>query len=184
MRFTNGSRNLQNDVRKSQLTPDRVRRWLRQQSKRLLTFGFRSTGKQPGQVYQCWLMRCQEMNVFVLGSNIAMSRVLYPFVTYLLPLPRNTQSKTFAIKEVVVWYFEHFRHEYFCDKVPVWTSKHSAHLSWNGLPVGSKQESLPTPRPPPSREWGYPDNLHNSRTFMRDTSMFKSLGDPYINLHV
>jgi hypothetical protein len=31
-----------------------VRKWLRQQSKRLLCCRFRRTGKARGQVYQCW----------------------------------------------------------------------------------------------------------------------------------
>jgi hypothetical protein len=45
-RFTTGSRNFLKDVRKSQMMPDQVRKWLRQWSKDFLFCGFRSTGKR------------------------------------------------------------------------------------------------------------------------------------------
>jgi hypothetical protein len=38
--------------------------------KTLLCCGFRRTGKAMGQVYQCWLRICREINVFFPGSNI------------------------------------------------------------------------------------------------------------------
>jgi hypothetical protein len=38
--FTTGSRNSLKDVRKSQMLPDQVRKWLRQQSKDLYAAGF------------------------------------------------------------------------------------------------------------------------------------------------
>jgi hypothetical protein len=55
--------------------------------KRLLCCGFRSTGKAMGQVYQCWWMICRERNGFS-RFEYHMFYVLYPFVTYLLTLPR------------------------------------------------------------------------------------------------
>jgi hypothetical protein len=56
--------------------------------KRLLSCGFRRTGKAMGQVYQCLWWTCREINVPPPpGSNIHMLYVLYPFVTYLLILP-------------------------------------------------------------------------------------------------
>jgi hypothetical protein len=64
-----------------------MQKWLRQQSKRLIFCGFRRTGKAMGQVYQCWWRICREINVFC-RFECHMSYVLYPFVTYLLTLPR------------------------------------------------------------------------------------------------
>jgi hypothetical protein len=40
MRFITGSRNSLKDVRKSQMMPDQVRKWLRQQSKHFYAAGF------------------------------------------------------------------------------------------------------------------------------------------------
>jgi hypothetical protein len=66
-----------------------VRKLLRQQSKTPLCCGFRRTGKAMGQVYRCWWRTCREINVlFFPGSNITFFYVLYPFMTYLLTLPR------------------------------------------------------------------------------------------------
>jgi hypothetical protein len=42
----------------------KMRKWLRQQSKRLLHCGFRRTGKAMGQVCQCWWRIFREINVF------------------------------------------------------------------------------------------------------------------------
>jgi hypothetical protein len=57
--------------------------------RRLQCFWFRRTGKAMGPVYQCWWRICREINIFFLpGSNINMLYVLYPFVIYLLTLPR------------------------------------------------------------------------------------------------
>jgi hypothetical protein len=36
----------------------------------LLCCGFRRTGKEVGQMYSCWWGICQEINVFIPGSNI------------------------------------------------------------------------------------------------------------------
>jgi hypothetical protein len=55
--------------------------------KRLLCCGFRHIAKAMGQVYQCWWRICQEVNVFP-SFEYHMFYVLYPFVTYLLTLPR------------------------------------------------------------------------------------------------
>jgi hypothetical protein len=65
-----------------------VRKWLRQQLKRLLCCGFRRTGKAMGQFYQCWWRVYGEINVFFPRFQYHMFYVLYPFVTYLLTLPR------------------------------------------------------------------------------------------------
>jgi hypothetical protein len=50
--------------------------------------GFWHIGKAMGQVYQCWWRICQEINVFP-RFEYHMFYILYPFVTYLLPLPRK-----------------------------------------------------------------------------------------------
>jgi hypothetical protein len=42
------------DKRSKTFVETEVRKWLRQQSKRLLCCGFRRTGKAMGQVYQRW----------------------------------------------------------------------------------------------------------------------------------
>jgi hypothetical protein len=59
--------------------------------KRLICCGFRRTGKAMGQMYQCWWMIYQEINVFP-RFEYHMFYVLYPFVTYeyLLTLPHTT----------------------------------------------------------------------------------------------
>jgi trehalose utilization protein len=44
--FTTGSRNSLKDVRKSQMMPDQVRKWLRQQSKDCYAAGFDALVKQ------------------------------------------------------------------------------------------------------------------------------------------
>jgi hypothetical protein len=56
--------------------------------KRLQWCWFRRTGKAMGQVYKCWWRICREMNVFS-RFEYHMFYVLYPFVTYLLTLPRT-----------------------------------------------------------------------------------------------
>jgi hypothetical protein len=70
-RFAIGLRNFPEDFRESQMTPDKVRKWLRQQSDDLYDAGgSRRTGKAMGQVYQCWRRICREINVFFPVSNI------------------------------------------------------------------------------------------------------------------
>jgi hypothetical protein len=71
--FTTGSRNSVKDVRKSQVMPDRVRKWSETTVERLLCCGFRRTGKAMGQVYPCWWRICQQINVF---SQVRISHVL------------------------------------------------------------------------------------------------------------
>jgi hypothetical protein len=44
--FTTGSRNSLKDVRKSQMTPNQVRKWLRQQSEDFYTAGFHALVKR------------------------------------------------------------------------------------------------------------------------------------------
>jgi hypothetical protein len=53
--------------------------------RRLLCCGFRCTGKVIRQVYHCWWRICQVINVFSRFEY----HVLYPFVTYLLTVPRS-----------------------------------------------------------------------------------------------
>jgi hypothetical protein len=60
-RFTTGSRNSLKDVRKSQMLPDEVRKWLRQQSKDFCAAGFDAMG----QVYRCWWTISREINFFI-----------------------------------------------------------------------------------------------------------------------
>jgi hypothetical protein len=67
------------------MMPDKVRKWLRQQSK-----DFYAAGKAMGQVYQCWWRICQEINAFS-RFEYHTFYVLYPFVTYLLTFPRSTE---------------------------------------------------------------------------------------------
>jgi hypothetical protein len=55
---------------------------------RLLCSGFRHTGKAMRQVYQCWWRICREIDV-ISRFEYHMFYVLYPFVTYLLTLPRT-----------------------------------------------------------------------------------------------
>jgi hypothetical protein len=69
-----------------------VWKWLWQQSKRFLCCGFRHTGKAMGQVYQCWWWTYREINV-VFWFEYHMFYVLYPFVTYLLTLPRQINCR-------------------------------------------------------------------------------------------
>jgi hypothetical protein len=57
-------------------------------SQRLLCCRFRRTGKAMGQVYQCWWRICREITDFFQVRIYNMFYGLYPFVTYLLTLPR------------------------------------------------------------------------------------------------
>jgi hypothetical protein len=49
-----------------------------------------------GQVCQSWRRRCREINVFS-RYEYHMFYVLYPFVTYLLTLPRNCQESEIRV---------------------------------------------------------------------------------------
>jgi hypothetical protein len=59
--------------------------------KRLLCCGFRRTGKAMGQVYRCWWRICREISVSFSSFEYHMLYVVYPFVTYLLTLPRRSR---------------------------------------------------------------------------------------------
>jgi hypothetical protein len=56
--------------------------------KRFLSCGFRRNSKAMGQACQCWWRICQEINVLT-RFEYHMFYVLYPFVSYLLTLPRR-----------------------------------------------------------------------------------------------
>jgi hypothetical protein len=58
--------------------------------KRLLCCGFRRPGKAIGQVYQCWWRICRETNVLS-RFECHIFYFVYPFVTYLLTLPRTSR---------------------------------------------------------------------------------------------
>jgi hypothetical protein len=64
-----------------------TRKWLRH--RKILRCAFRRTGKTMRQTYQCWLRICQEILVHVFRFVCNMLHVLYPFVTYLLTVPRT-----------------------------------------------------------------------------------------------
>jgi hypothetical protein len=92
-RFTTGLSNSLKDVRKSQMLPDQVRKWLVQQSKHLYAAGFRRTGEAMGQVYQSFGRICREMKMFCSRFECHMFYVLYPFVTYLPTLPDTKEIR-------------------------------------------------------------------------------------------
>jgi hypothetical protein len=60
--------------------------------KRLLCRECRRTGKAMGQVYQCSWRICREIKVLS-RFEYHMFYVLYPFMTYLLTLPRIIQRR-------------------------------------------------------------------------------------------
>jgi hypothetical protein len=82
-RFTTGSRSSLKDVRKSQTMPDQVRKWLRQQSKRLLCRGFRRDGTSVSVLVE----DMSRNNCFFSSLEYHMFYVLYPFMAYILTLP-------------------------------------------------------------------------------------------------
>jgi hypothetical protein len=84
--FTTRSRNSLKDVRKPQVMPNQVRKWLVEQSKDFYAAGFDALVKRWVQVYQCWWRTCLEINVF-LNFKYYIFYVLYPSVTCLLTLP-------------------------------------------------------------------------------------------------
>jgi hypothetical protein len=71
-RFTTVSGNSLKDIRKSQMMPDQVRKWLRQHSKDFYAAGFDALVK-------CWWRICREINVSS-RFEYHMVYVLYPFV--------------------------------------------------------------------------------------------------------
>jgi hypothetical protein len=70
--------------------------------KRFLCCGFRRTGKAMGQVYRCWWRICRDINVLS-RFEYHMFYVLYPFVTYLLTLPRTLQLVSRVHVRLVLW---------------------------------------------------------------------------------
>jgi hypothetical protein len=86
-RFTAGSRNSLKDYLKSQMMPEQVRKWLRQQSKDFCAAGFDALVKDGTN--KCIIVGggYVEKYMFFPGSNIKMVHVSHPFVTYLLTLP-------------------------------------------------------------------------------------------------
>jgi hypothetical protein len=81
-RFTTGSRNPLKDFRKSQMMTDQVRKWLRQQSKHFCVRVSTSVSV---------LVEYMSRNVLSMFERHTFY-VLYPFVTYLLILPRKKQN--------------------------------------------------------------------------------------------
>jgi hypothetical protein len=61
---------------------------------RIVCCRFRHTGKAMEQMYQCWLRICREIIFFRFEYH--MFYVVYPFVTYLLTLPRTSFSPSVA----------------------------------------------------------------------------------------
>jgi hypothetical protein len=85
-RFGTGVRNVGN----ISLMAERLKRrcgsdW--NKSQKLLRCGFRRIDKAMGQVYQFWWSKYREINVFP-RFEYHMFYVLYPFVTFVMTLPR------------------------------------------------------------------------------------------------
>jgi hypothetical protein len=81
--FTTGSRNSLTDVQKLQMIAQSVMEGAEATVKDFSGACFYTLVKM-GQVYQCWWRIYREKNVF----SVLNSHILYPFVTYLLILPR------------------------------------------------------------------------------------------------
>jgi hypothetical protein len=89
-KFSQGRSNVENDgLPGAEVTETTV--------KKLLSWGFRRTGKTMGQVYQCW-WRIYRKEMFFPGSDYT-CYVLYPFMTCLLTLSR----KSFIIILFLSW---------------------------------------------------------------------------------
>jgi hypothetical protein len=69
--------------------------------KRLLCCGFRRNGKAMGQLYQCRWRICRGINVFFSRFEYHMFYVLYPFVSYLLTLPRIMWGTESVVKPLI-----------------------------------------------------------------------------------
>jgi hypothetical protein len=61
-----------------------------------------TTGKAMGQVYQCWWRNCRDIDVFS-RFEYHIFYILYPFVTYLLTLPRIQIENTLLKKILTQW---------------------------------------------------------------------------------
>jgi hypothetical protein len=68
----------------------------------LLRCGFWRTGKTMGQVYHCWWRICRKINVLSRFECHMFYYVLYPFVSYLLTVPRISDSWT--VKSTTVFW--------------------------------------------------------------------------------
>jgi hypothetical protein len=91
-KFSQGRSKVADDVRKCAEVAETT-------VKRLLFCGFRHTGKAMGQVYQCWLRICGEINALpTFAYRIHVFYVLYLFVTYLQTLRRISYQKVFRNK--------------------------------------------------------------------------------------
>jgi hypothetical protein len=60
-----------------------------------------------GQVFQCWWRICRDINVFFFRFEYHMFCVLYPFLTYLLTLPRTYHLPNFMQFHRVVRKMKH-----------------------------------------------------------------------------
>jgi hypothetical protein len=83
-RFANGSRNSLKDVRKSQMLPGQIRKWLRQQSKDFCAAGFDALVKRWDKCISV-AGEYVEKYMFSSGFEYHMFHVLFPFMAYLLP---------------------------------------------------------------------------------------------------
>jgi hypothetical protein len=89
MRFTAGLRNCHLGGKRFtgyEEVETEVRKWLKQQSKRILCCGFHDTGKAMEEVYQCRWKIYRQINVSF--PQVRISHVLHPFMPYLLTLHR------------------------------------------------------------------------------------------------
>jgi hypothetical protein len=84
-RFTTGSINSLKDIRKLQMMPDHVQKWLRQQSRDFYAVGFDALVKQWDKGINVSRGYVEKEMFF----QVQTSPVLYPFVTHLLTLLRT-----------------------------------------------------------------------------------------------
>jgi hypothetical protein len=152
------------------MMPDQVRKWLRY-VRRLLCCGCRRTGKAMAQVYQCWWRICREINVFP-RFEYHTFYVLYPFVTYVLTLPRILRFIKYSFCEVSMYIY----HQYFVTVLTfmcnngIFTSKYQIQMqiaTWIFQYTGSISENLPYTIRPVRRE-GH-TQLGSARTVFPDS---------------
>jgi hypothetical protein len=91
-RFTIGSRDSLKYVRKLQMMQNQTRKWLRQVSKLFYAVGFDALVKRWDKCINV-AGGYVEKEMFFPGSNLTFFYVLWPFVTYLLTLPRIKKIK-------------------------------------------------------------------------------------------
>jgi hypothetical protein len=92
-RFTTGKRKAANNLLMTKSLKRKCRSdWVNSQN--LLWCGFRRTGKAIRKVYQCWLIiRMSRNKPFFFRFEYLTLYVLYPFVTYLINLPRIVRKR-------------------------------------------------------------------------------------------